>query len=107
MGNNLTRGELLWGTYGKGGVEHCGGLCPEHQLQWVKLEDRESSHLQAILRSQRQIVGTNYETAIHRLLTERGETPEKFSYGAEQAMFDKYNAGQRAWRASQRGKTDV
>lgn len=30
--------DLIWGTYGKGGVEHCAGRCPLHRLQWVKLK---------------------------------------------------------------------
>lgn len=29
----------MWGTYGKGGAEHCAGTCPEHRLVWKKLVD--------------------------------------------------------------------
>jgi len=96
--------ELIWGTYGKGGVEHCGGRCPAHPLEWVKLEDRETSHLQAILRTQRQIRFTYYETGIHRLLAARGVKPETFSYAAEQEMFTKAAAGERAWWLKQAKK---
>src|SRR5271157_3038789 len=95
--------DLIWGTYGKGGVEHCAGRCPLHKLQWVKLRDRESSHLQAILRTQRQISGTNYQRQIETLLRERGETPEKFSYAAEQELFNKMAAAERRfWEEQQK-----
>lgn len=47
--------ELLWGTYGKGGVEHCAGTCLLHPLRWVKLADCSTDHLQAILRTQHHI----------------------------------------------------
>lgn len=88
---------LVWGTYGKGGVEHCGGHCPDHKLQWVKLHERETSHLQAILRTQRQIIGSDVERGIHALLADRGVKPVKFSYEAAQKMFTEAMLGQRRW----------
>jgi hypothetical protein len=97
--------DLIWGTYGKGGVEHCAGRCPLHPLQWVKLVDRETSHLQAILRTQRQIVGTHYQRGIEAILRKRGETPEKFSYEAEQELFRKMSAADARFRAEQRQKS--
>ena len=90
---------LMWGTYGKGGVEHCAGRCPEHKLQWVKLIERESDHLQAILRTQRQIVGTQYDRAIRSILMDRGVTPERYSYEAEQELFAKMRVGEKAYYA--------
>jgi hypothetical protein len=95
---------LIWGTYGKGGIEHCGGRCPKHPLQWVKLHERETSHLQAILRTQRQIIGSEYETAIHALLADRGVKPEKFSFEAQQEMFRKAINGEREWFRKQAEK---
>jgi hypothetical protein len=50
----ITR-KTLWGTYGKGGFEHCAGMCPEHQLHYKPLEECDSDHLQMILRNQRQV----------------------------------------------------
>lgn len=101
---NSEKRELVWGTYGKGGVEHCGGHCPEHKLEWVKVVDRESSHLQAILRTQRYVHGTAYQRIIEAILRDRGLTPEKFSYEAEQEMFRKASAGQAKWFREQAGK---
>lgn len=46
---------LLWGTYGKNGITHCNGTCPEHQLQIVRLIDCSSEHLIAILDTQHHI----------------------------------------------------
>ncbi len=94
------KNNLMWGTYGKGGVEHCAGRCPEHKLQWVKLIERESEHLQAILRTQRQIVGTQYQHAIRSILLERGVKPEQYSFEAEQELFRKMDAADKAWRTN-------
>jgi len=87
---------LVWGTYGKGGVEHCAGRCPEHKLQWVKLIDRETEHLQAILRTQRQIrYNRMYRGVIEGILKDRGVKPEQFSYEAEQELFNKMAEAER------------
>jgi|SRR5579863_10177916 len=87
---------LVWGTYGKGGVEHCAGRCPEHKLQWVRLIDRETEHLQAILRTQRQIrYHRLYRGVIEGILKDRGVKPEQFSYEAEQELFTKMNEAER------------
>lgn len=82
----LKKRELLWGTYGRGGVEHCAGTCPEHQLRWKKLTDCDTEHLQAILRTQRHIPA-DYTSAIHAILTERGVKPNAFSSFAESEFF--------------------
>ena len=84
----MTR-KTLWGTYGKGGVEHCAGHCPEHRLQWVRLVDRDTDHLQAILRTQSQIRYHICRAVIESILKDRGVTPEKFSEKAEQELFNK------------------
>ena len=39
----------LWGTYGKGGFEHCRGTCGAHEYKEVRLIDCSTEHLQAIL----------------------------------------------------------
>jgi hypothetical protein len=93
-----TNSDLVWGTYGKGGVEHCAGRCPLHPLQWVKLVDRETSHLQAILRTQRQIRYTVYQRVIESILKDRGEKPETFSFEAERELFRKMSAAEARFR---------
>lgn len=97
--------DLIWGTYGKGGVEHCAGRCPLHRLQWVKLIDRETSHLQGILRTQSQIVGTDYQRAIRGILEDRGVAPEQYSRAAEDALFAKMRAAERRFYEEQRRKS--
>lgn len=66
----------MWGTYGKGGVEHCNGRCPEHRLTWKRLVDCDTEHLFAILRTQRQIYapGCDYPEIILAILRDRGIT---------------------------------
>lgn len=65
----------MWGTFGKGGVEHCHGVegCPQHPLVWKRLVDCDSEHLRAILRTQRQLRHTDYPTIINAILADRGE----------------------------------
>ena len=94
--------ELLWGTYGKGGVEHCVGTCPEHQLRWKKLTDCDTDHLQAILRTQR--IPPYYTEAIHAILAERGVKPDEWSYEAEHEFFD---ACSQAMRRIAKGYTNA
>lgn len=68
----------VWGTFGEGGVEHCGGACPEHQLRWVKLKDCDTNHLKLLI-AQRQpgiFFGDNYKI-ICAILKDRGEDPSK------------------------------
>jgi hypothetical protein len=77
----------MWGTYGKGGVEHCGGSCSSHPLTWKRLVDCDTEHLQAIIRTQRQLVGHEYTNLINSILADRGERPEKFSPAAEHRMW--------------------
>lgn len=61
-----------WGTFGKGGMEHCKGTCPDHQLRWVRLIDCETDHLKAILANCPHI-SSDYEEIIISILTDRGE----------------------------------
>ena|SRR5271154_1621992 len=86
----------MWGTYGKGGVEHCNGTCPLHQLEWKKLVDCYTEHLQAILRTQPQIVGHEYTDIIHSILADRGVKPKKFSFKAAQELNWKIHLALRA-----------
>jgi hypothetical protein len=66
---------MVWGTYGKGGVEHCFGTCSEHQLRWMRLIDCSSEHLIAILRTQPQI------TSLHRVVINNILNDRKFAMG--------------------------
>jgi hypothetical protein len=72
--------ELLWGTFGKGGAEHCAGTCPLHRLRWKRLTDCDTEHLQAILLTQQ--IPLHYTEAIHAILEERGVEPNAFSFEA-------------------------
>lgn len=60
-----------WGTYGKGGWEHCRGTCPEHQLRIVRLVDCTTEHLQAII-SGKFLVPYEYFVIISSILDDRG-----------------------------------
>jgi len=85
-----------WGTFGKGGVEHCAGRCPEHQLRFKKLIDCDSDHLQMILKNQRQVEESPFlKRIIHYILIGRGETPEPFSAKAEAKLFKQMAAAER------------
>lgn len=86
----------MWGTYGKGGAEHCAGTCPEHRLVWKKLVDCDTEHLQSILRTQRQIVDHYYTDLIHAILADRGVKPVRFSLKACN-MFLKKVASAKRW----------
>lgn len=74
----------MWGTYGKGGAEHCSGTCPEHPLRWKRLIDCDTEHLQAILRTQWQlwypgVAGTcDYPDIIKAILKDRGVEAETY-----------------------------
>lgn len=59
---NRMKYTMIWGTYGKGGLQHCGGQCPDHQLRWVRLIDCSTEHLIAILTTQPHI------TKLHRMV---------------------------------------
>lgn len=78
--------DMLWGTYGKGGFEHCTGLCPEHKLRFVRLGDCETEHLQAILRTQELKERPEVVVAIYKILSFRGITPQAFSSEAAEAF---------------------
>lgn len=60
----------MWGTYGKGGTEHCNGTCPEHPLRWKRLIDCDTEHLQAILGT--QLINNSYRVIINSILKDRG-----------------------------------
>jgi hypothetical protein len=77
--HRMTKQHALWGTYGKGGAVHCGGTCPLHRLQWVRLVDCTTEHLQAILRTQSQIRNTAYPGLIASILRDRDVVPESFN----------------------------
>ena len=77
----------LWGTFGKGGVEHCHGTCPKHQLRWKRLVDCSTPHLKAILRSQRQAWQSTYVDIIEGILKDRGVKPAGLSPKAERELF--------------------
>jgi hypothetical protein len=74
--------KAVWGTFGKGGVEHCNehcnGACNKHPLRVVRLIDCSTEHLQAILRTQYQIRGHAYEEIILSILADRGIQTPKF-----------------------------
>jgi hypothetical protein len=65
----------LWGTYGKGGAEHCGGGCMHHRLRYVRLMDCDTEHLLAILATQHQLADTCYPAIIISILADRGVCP--------------------------------
>lgn len=67
----LTKENAIWGTYGKGGYEHCHGTCPAHPLRWVRLIDCETEHLQAIM-SGKWYVPKHYVVIINSILDDRG-----------------------------------
>lgn len=85
-----------WGTFGKGGVEHCMGRCPEHQLRFKRLLDCDTDHLQMILKNQRQVEQSPFlKSLIHHILIERDVTPERFSPEAEAELFEQCAAATR------------
>lgn len=67
----LAKETMEWGTYGKGGFDHCKGTCPEHQLRWVLLKDCSTEHLQAIM-SGKWRVPYDYQLVITGILEDRG-----------------------------------
>lgn len=79
----VAKREAVWGTYGKGGAEHCAGTCPEHQLRWKRLIECDTDHLQMILLNQRHVRYSNVREIIESILKDRGVEPEQFSLDAE------------------------
>jgi hypothetical protein len=75
----------MWGTYGKHGLTHCNGACPQHQLRWVRLVDCETSHLLAILATQYQIAYTQYPRIIKVILMNRGFNESQIADAVEAA----------------------
>lgn len=68
---------LLWGTYGRNGNE---------KLQWKRLEELTSTHLQNILLTQKHIQNTEYDAAIRNILIGRGIVPKSY----KQEAYDKW-----------------
>jgi hypothetical protein len=100
----LNKYTAKWGTYGKGGFEHCAGRCPEHQLRYKSLVDCDTDHLQMILKNQRQVDRHPvYKSLIHEILIERGEVPEPFSQAAEDELFRHYMAALKNFPVVQSG----
>lgn len=96
----MTKETALWGTYGKGGAEHCAGLCPEHPLVWKLLTDCDTEHLQAILRTQAFIRYHPYDGFIRSILKERKVRPVKFSWEAAQKFNQKCLEGKRNYESA-------
>jgi len=92
--HEIYKQNVRWGTYGKGGAEHCGGRCPEHQLRWKKLVDCDTDHLQMILKNQGHVNHSPYlRQIIHEILIERGATPAAFDPDAEAEFFNQCGVG--------------
>lgn len=63
VNEKLVNGDLLWGTNGINGTE---------PLQWKKLRDLDSSHLNNILACCGYYISDFYKQTIYALLKERG-----------------------------------
>ena len=69
--------ELLWGTYGDGGMaEHVAFGTPLPEILMKRLGDLETDHLEKILETQKQIE-PHYREAINLILKSRAEKDEK------------------------------
>lgn len=71
----LAKESAVWGTFGRGGYEHCRGTCKDHQLQYKKLIDCDDEHLHNLLNPQ-WAVPESYRTIIRSILKDRGYEPE-------------------------------
>jgi|SRR5579863_511578 hypothetical protein len=71
---NIGKHFAMWGTYGKGGWEHCKGTCPEHQYREVRLMDCSTEHLQTLWTND-WLTG-DYESVVEAILDDRGEPYE-------------------------------
>jgi hypothetical protein len=61
-GLEAAKRNAMWGTYGK----------PfRHPVRWVRLIDCSTDHLEAILQTEYQIRGGDYETIIRSILQDR------------------------------------
>jgi len=58
---------IKWGTYGKSGRQ---------TLRYLRLKDLDTDHLEAILRTQSHIRGTEMEVAVRSVLSKRKEIIE-------------------------------
>lgn len=76
----LAKRAASWGTYGKGGWEHCHGRCPLHQYREVRLVDCTTEHLQTLLNDGWVGEDSDYATIIRAILDDRGEPHTKPEY---------------------------
>lgn len=95
--HEIYKQNMRWGTFGKGGAEHCMGRCPKHQMRIKKLIDCDTDHLQMILKNQRQVHDSPYllREIIHEILIERGVKPERFSPQAQAEFFRRCDEAER------------
>lgn len=76
-GMDVAKRVAVWGTYGKEG---------KGPLQWVLLHERDTDHLQAILRTQHpRYIGWACVKVIHSILADRNVVPEEWSHEATEA----------------------
>lgn len=59
-----------WGTYGKGGWDHCKGNCPLHQYQEVRLQDCSTERLQTLWTN--DWLTADYDRIVESILDDRG-----------------------------------
>lgn len=104
-GMEAAKQAAMWGTFGKGGAEHCAGTCPEHRLRYKRLVDCDTEHLQAILRTQWQLVGHDYTYLIRSILVDRGEKPVDFDKAACDEFYKKIEAAQKSSKESNEALT--
>jgi hypothetical protein len=69
--------ELLWGTYGKGGLaEHAAFGTPLPEMLVKRLGDLDTDHLEKILETQEQLED-HYREAINLILKTRAEVNDE------------------------------
>jgi hypothetical protein len=64
----------VWGTYDKGGFEHCKGTCPLHQYREVRLADCSTEHLQTLWTN--DWLDNDYKRIVEAILDDRGKPYE-------------------------------
>jgi hypothetical protein len=75
---NRTDEDMLWGTYGKGGLaEHVAYGTPLPDRKKIRLGDMETDHLESILETQTQLKGSHFEKVIKRVLKRRADKDEE------------------------------
>jgi hypothetical protein len=76
-----------WGTYGKGGWEHCKGTCSKHQRREVRLRDCTTEHLQTLWTN--NWLSEDYQTIVESILDDRGEPYELPERGMISTLWNK------------------